>query len=366
MKILNLYIGRNLLVAFGMALVILTFVMISANLLRAFDLIARGVSPATLAAFVVYLLPHMLQFTVPLALLCATVLVFSRLSADRELTAMRASGISIWQIVAPSLLMAVVLSGVCLYLQAELAPEYRYRAENLKNPAAIRDPTGLLEAGRHIEFPRRIVYIGRKHDDVMRDLQIYVLDKQGQITQDLMAERGHIKTFNPNRGEITLALHGVVAVDIVRDASGTEKTRHWSAKDLEHTITMGTNANSRRLTRKPKYMTIRTLLGAIYLAQQQGESASHLYMELHKRLSLAFAPMGFLLMGIPFGLHTRRSETSVGLVISLILAFVFYCFLLLADTLEDQSQYHPEFLVWLPNIIYQLGGLTALHYITKR
>ncbi len=83
-------------------------------------------------------------------------------------------------------------------------------------------------------------------------------------------------------------------------------------------------------------------------------------------MSLAFSPIGFLLLGIPFGIRTKRSETSVGLVFSLLLALVFYVFLALAESLEDQSHYHPEVLVWLPNIFYQLGGLAALHYIMKR
>ena len=81
---------------------ILTFVLVSANLLQAFELVARGVSPAVLGQFIAYMLPFALQFSIPLAVLCAAVLVFSRMSADHEVTAMRASGdsqcaVGIWK-----------------------------------------------------------------------------------------------------------------------------------------------------------------------------------------------------------------------------------------------------------------------------
>ena len=112
-------------------------------------------------------------------------------------------------------------------------------------------------------------------------------------------------------------------------------------------------------------MTMKILLSTIYILNKRGESCGHLYLELHKRMSIALSPIGFLLIGIPFGIRTHRSEASVGLVTSLALALIFYIFLALADTLEDRPKMHPEALVWLPNIFYQIGGLIALHRTTR-
>ena len=104
MKILNWYVTRGFLLAFSMAIAILTFGMTGANLIKVFDLVSQGISFWTFLKFTGYILPIVLTFTVPWAVMVAVMLVFGRMSADSEITAMRACGISIMQIVSPILI----------------------------------------------------------------------------------------------------------------------------------------------------------------------------------------------------------------------------------------------------------------------
>jgi lipopolysaccharide export system permease protein len=107
------------------------------------------------------------------------------------------------------------------------------------------------------------------------------------------------------------------------------------------------------------------LFARIYVDSEAGKNTTPHYVELNTRMSMALAPLAFLLIGIPFGIRARRSQTSVGLLICVVLAVFFYAFILLSDSLEKQSHLHPELLVWLPNIFYQLGGLWALAVIGR-
>ncbi|MBQ6352110.1 MAG: LptF/LptG family permease [Lentisphaeria bacterium] len=117
MKTLNWYVTRGFLGAFLMAIGILTFAMTGANLIKVLDYLSQGISFWTFCRFTVYILPIVLTFTVPWAVMVAVMLVFGRLSADSEITAMRACGVSILQIVSPIMLLTVVLTALCLYLQ---------------------------------------------------------------------------------------------------------------------------------------------------------------------------------------------------------------------------------------------------------
>jgi lipopolysaccharide export system permease protein len=365
MKILNLYIGRNLLLTTLLGIGILTFVLVSANLLQAFELVARGVSPAILGQFIAYMLPFALQFSIPLAVLCAAVLVFSRMSADHEVTAMRASGISLWQIISPALILAVGLSAFCFYLQVYLAPECRYRANMLRRADNITNPLAMIEPGRYVAFPGHVLYAGRREKNRLEDVQLYVLGSNGQVNQDISAAGGTLVISEDSR-TLRLSLEKVIMGQIERGGAAPDTVRHTMADQVTRDIPLGSQQERKPLERRAKHMTMQQILGTIYIYNKRGEPTGPLYLELHKRMSIAFAPIGFLLIGIPFGIRTRRSETSVGLVISLILAALFYVFLSLADSLQDRPQLHPELLVWLPNIIYQIGGLLVIHRITAR
>ncbi len=362
MKKLNLYIGQALLVNTLIAIGVLTFVMLSASLFKAFDLLARGLSARVIGMFVFYNLPYMLQFTIPLAVLCTTVLVFSRFSADNEVTAMRASGISLWQIITPALLMAAGLAVVCLYLQLQLAPEYRFRASEMRRTEGMRNPLAFLEAGRHVEFPGYVIYVGKRDDANLESIQIYELDESGRLIKDVSARSG-VVTVDENLGQIRMTLEEAMVTDV---ENPKQKPMHVPMRTVTFPLAYAKELNQERLGRKIKYMSVPTILSRIYIYSQRGISTLPLFVELHKRMSMALSPIAFLLIGIPFGIRTRRSETSVGLLVSVGLAMFFYCFLALADSLKDRPALHSEILVWVPNVFYQLGGLYALYKIERR
>ena len=135
---------------------------------------------------------------------------------------------------------------------------------------------------------------------------------------------------------------------------------------MEIPVRLADSLKGENLSRKPKYLSIRGLLSLANLYEQTGQSATPIYIQLHKRLVMSMAPMAFLLIGIPFGIRTKRSETVAGIVVSLALAMVFYIFIALADSLDKQDALHPEIFIWLPVVAYQAGGIWALKRIAAR
>ena len=116
------------------------------------------------------------------------------------------------------------------------------------------------------------------------------------------------------------------------------------------------------LGRKLKMMNLKMLFGEMGLMEAAGSSITRHLVEFHYRLVLSMSPFAFGCWGCPLASY-RRSETSTGLLICVVLALVFYAFLLLADSIEEYDHLHPELILWIPNILYQVGGLLAIRRI---
>ncbi|NLF59584.1 MAG: YjgP/YjgQ family permease [Lentisphaerae bacterium] len=361
MKILNAHIAKNLLFATFMALAILTFVMLSGQFFRAFDLVSRGVSPAILGQFLFYLVPNMLRFTLPLAMLVATVLVFSRMSADNEIVAMKAVGISLFQTIAPALLLSFLLCGLCLWLSLVVAPRFRYQADQLRWSAAANSPLAMLEAGTFTEiFPNCLMRIGQQNQGELHDIHIIMLDESGQQVQDITARQGRINV-NQEERIIELTLQQATVTDMTIDGTQDPSAlRHLNAESIRIPFDYGAAQDQKKLTRKLKYLDLKMLFARISLDSEAGQDVTEHLVELHSRLSMSIAPFSFLLIGLPFGIRSRRSELSVGILLCVLLALGFYAFLLCGDALKDQPRFHPTLIIWLPNFLYQAAGLVAL------
>ena len=105
---------------FVVTLGVITFVMSLAIAFKVTDLLARGVSGKLLLELLIHGIPPAMAFSIPMSVLTTCLLVFGRLSADGEITAMKASGVSTWQIISPLLHVSIFLTLICLYIKLVL------------------------------------------------------------------------------------------------------------------------------------------------------------------------------------------------------------------------------------------------------
>ncbi|MCK5835185.1 MAG: LptF/LptG family permease [Lentisphaeria bacterium] len=368
MKTLNRYVGSQLLISFAVTLTVLTFIMLSAGIVAGVNLLSKGLDFSLFIKFVGFGMPKALGLAIPMALLTATILVFSRMSADNEITAMRAGGVSIWQIITPCLFLSLFISIFCLWLQLEIIPASNQAVRDIKKSSAIINPRLLLEPGRPIElFSGFIVYIDQieridDKTDKLQDVHIYQLNDKGQVVKDIVAPEG---TLVHDKKERQFLLTLQQANTTIRHGTQLEKVDRLKGSTT-FPLRYGEQMSSQRVNRKNRTLGATGLFAKIQLNHENGVDSMPLYVELNKRMALALCPFAFLLLGIPFGIRTSRSETSVGLVISVGLAVLFYVFIIIAENLSGNPELHPDFLIWLPNVIYQLGGIFAINKISRR
>ncbi len=362
MNKLNSYITRYLLVYLVMAIGISTFVMMAGNFARVFDMIARGVSVTPLLLYVACRTPMLLGYTIPMGLLVSTVLLFNRMSAENEVNALRASGVSLLQVIAPPLLLSILLSLCCFYIQFQLGPMLNHRARVLIREAGVRNPLALLEAGafNHV-FDGFIIKLDEKEGNDLRGVHVLEIDPRTQkLQRNIAAPTGRIEVDEAAK-QLRLILHNASIISVNQEApDDPRKLRRMFAEQITLPMDYGEAINRRNLVRRVSDMTLRQLFAHARLASEMGIPTAQLFMELHMRAALALAPFSFLLIGIPLGLQISRRETSSGLVGAIVIAFFYFGSIMLVEMLADQPHLHPRLLVWVPNILCQAGGLYGL------
>ena len=106
-----------------------------------------------------------------------------------------------------------------------------------------------------------------------------------------------------------------------------------------------------------------TVLAVKELLNATGAEAG---VELNKRISNAMATLAFALLAVPLGIVAHRKETSIGFVISLVIGLTYYLFFVLAGMASGKPKWHPEILVWLPNVLFMSVGAYRFYRLSKQ
>ena len=376
MRILNRYVTKSFMLAFCMAILILTFAMTGANLIKVLDFVSRGIPLSVFGTYTLYMLPRILTFTVPWAVMVAVMLVFGRMSADSEITAMRACGISIFQIASPLLLITIGLTALCVYLQVEVGPPLLGKSRGMMEQAGLERPLAMFEPGHPLSLDSGgssiVINVDNKSGD--NELQGLLLckarreDKDSIVEQTIMAERGTITADN-NTQMLTIVLKDCItsnrSLQTGKDNAFDSVDRVFS-NELVFKFNYGKNANAGKVSVRAKYMKLSDLLGEIQRYKRNGLPTLDLEIELNKRIAFALSPIAFLLLGMPLAIRTGRRETSVGLFISVILAGVFFMAVIMCQSLDNFPHLYPQYLLWIPNIIFQILGAVLTWRISQR
>ena len=365
MKTLNWYVTRGFLLAFSMAIGILTFGMTGANLVKVLDYVSQGISFWTFLQFTLYILPIVLTFTVPWAVMVAVMLVFGRMSADSEITAMRACGISIMQIVSPILIITFLLTLFCLYLQVEVGPPLLGKSRSLMSTAAINQPLAIFEPGKPIEYEDTIIYIDDKEgDNIIRGVQLYKVTDKQEVALDISAVHGKL-TVDKEKQILNVYLYDCLVVNHTGEGGDGTPNRFF-AREVKFDFNYGQQANAERVSTRAKYMRLSDLMAKIRMTKMINQDTTELEVELNQRIAFALSPIAFLLLGLPLAIRTSRRETSVGLFLSVILAGAFFLSIILCESLSSYPKLYPQYLLWLPNILFQILGAVMTYRISQR
>ena len=107
-------------------------------------------------------------------------------------------------------------------------------------------------------------------------------------------------------------------------------------------------------------------MARIRLTKLLNKDTVELEVELNQRIAFALSPIAFLLLGLPLAIRTSRRETSIGLFLNVILAGVFFLSIILCESFCSFPKIYPQYLLWLPNILYQIVGAVMTYRISQK
>jgi lipopolysaccharide export system permease protein len=368
---LNRYLIKDFLTVFIVAMLLITFAFTIGAIYKAIDIMARGIPIGVVGRFFLYNIPYSFAFSIPISALFATLLIFGRLSADSEISAMKSSGLSMWQIASPIILISIVLVCICLYNNCVIYPTTTYANRKLIKGLGVEDPIKLLEEGRFIrEFPGYMIYVGKKNKNRVRDLIVYEIDRDtDEVTLSVRAGSG-IMTADKEKGELKIDLFDVRMEIPDPDApEDSSKTRYVNAGKYPIRLNFAELMGEGNIPKKRKNMTIFELTHRVRNMDVEtagmAESARQIIrgrylVEIHQRICLAVSPFMFVLVAIPLGITSHRKESSIGMIMSLAIMFVYYIFIILSDTMDKSPEFYPWLIPWTPILLGQLLGFYLL------
>jgi lipopolysaccharide export system permease protein len=369
-RVLNRYVLWDFLKSFLITLFVLTFVMYVGAVVKAIDYMSRGISGLLILKIFALNIPFTLSFVIPMSVLTTVLLHFGRLSADGEITAMKACGISLWQVAAPILFCSALLSGVCLYLNAELSPRSHFARRQMLRDLGEEDPLALLDEGRFVsDFPGVKVYIGKKSNTQLEDIILYQFDGGG-TRAEVRARSGQV-AFNAETRVMEINLEQVRLTEYDKDApSDLSKARTLTADSYPIVLDLRQMLAKSAINKKPSDMTFGELVHAIrnirrvfpdIQEKNVPRMRAKMAVDANQRLALALSCFSFTLIAIPLGIRSHRKESSIGIGMALVLFFLFYLFIILSDAMVDLPEWRPDMIPWIPVLGCQAIGLALMH-----
>ncbi|HET7513041.1 MAG TPA: LptF/LptG family permease [Chthoniobacterales bacterium] len=368
MKLIDRFVGRELIVNVLFAIAVLSLVLVVGNIFRKLLplLVNHDVPLEFLLTFIAYVLPFSLIFTIPWGLLTAILLVFGRLSADNELIALRANGVSVTRVCVPLAFLAIVCTGICLWLNVSVAPAAQERLRSSIFDLATQNPIALFGGDQVIDqFPGRKIYVGKKEGNKLENITVFQVDEHDLPVRVTHARTGMLETDLPNK---RLLLHLYDARYQERDPKDPfdlMKIRDGiSLKEGTLPISLEELYEKEKKRPSRSALSLSQLLDQLKSGPRRERSATR--TELNKRFSFPFSCIAFALIGVPLGITTHRRETSVGFATGLIVAIVYFLFIIIADTMRANPKIHPELLVWFPNVLFIALGGWLFYRLSKR
>jgi lipopolysaccharide export system permease protein len=386
LKTLHRYLTGQVLASLVLTVAVFTFVVLLFNVLQQILplLVSGKVQLGLVLKAIGLLIPFGCVYALPMGFITAALLVFGRFSADQELTAARASGISLLSLVTPVLLISLLCCGLSAWFNLELGPRSRVQYIQLLSQLRAELVSAQLPEGRYIPVSTNYIFhVDRNHNGNLQGVMIFRLEGGTNVETTLRAPRGQIE-IDVTNNQIILHLFdarsvtrggarvGITAfpkltlnfdLNTVTNRSGKPKLSDmtfWQLRDelrdMEQRIGLPPGAGLTAVELRAQ---------ARELSKERKDLTEPIRVEMHREVAFSFACFGFTLVGIPLGIRVHRRETNIGIAMALGLVAVYYSFMLVGKGLSGHPEWVPHLIFWLPNFIFQAVGAVLLWRANK-
>jgi lipopolysaccharide export system permease protein len=369
------YIYKEIVLLTAAIIGVMTFLLVGLELFKVMELILYTDLPLWLTAkFVWLLIPFTLTLTIPTGLLAAVLIVFGRMSSDRELLALKATGIGLAPIVAPVVIWATLLMLFDFWLIASVNPECRKEYNDMKHEIVTNNPQDLFTPEMVLDkIPGWRIYFSSKKGAELDDVLLWQLNEQGHVTTSLRAERATLD-LDVEHQQLVINLSNEREENYPPNSDPDPKKIsdpmkiQPGATATQLPVTVSLNSFYEKVQRHLAWMTLPEINDVIFAMQSAppGEQASPYLTELQARVSFSLACFTFIIVGLPLAIQTQRRETSVGVILTIVIAGLYMLLGEVGRALKTKAGFYPELIIWAPNIIFQAIGFWLFYRANRK
>ena len=365
MRILTRYILREVLSHALLGGALFTFVLFTSRLGKILEIIVRDSASLTdVTRLVAYFLPEAFVVTIPMAVLVGILLGLSRLAADSEITAMRASGMGAFEFVRIVSMVSLGALLLGLFNSLYLAP---------------RSASALLALESRLKFAQASFEVEpRVFDEDFKNTVLYVQDVRPGQGAALWRHVFLADLTQPASPRITTAAQAIVTSAgpgdlhmLLKDGgqhelSSTDPNQYNIETFASASVPLlGGTQDDTHISRSDTPILALSFAELRHRAATGSEKTTRPYrIELNKRFSYPFACVVLMLVGVPLGLSSRRGGKSTGFVVTILLVVVYYVLSLIGTALATQGRLSPFAGVWGANLLFAAAGLILLQQLS--
>jgi LPS export ABC transporter permease LptG/LPS export ABC transporter permease LptF len=356
MRILSRYTLKEISSHSLLGLLIFTFVIYFPSLNRLLELVVRRNMPSrSLLLLFLLPIPGVLVVTVPIAILLGVLIGLSRMAADGEVIAARAAGVNLGQFARPVMLYALLGWLVASAMSLVFAPASAWKLMTMENELKSTQLPYEIKPRVFIEqFPKLLLYLKDVTASGSRWRGVFIANTSQRGSPEVtLAQSGYLAADANGRG-YTLHLEHGTTHKMDEQNPGVYSVISFTNTDINIPMDVA-SATTPRIRPAPT-QTLPQLIRYIGNPRYRHDGL----VELNYRLALPLACLSLAWVGLPLGLFTRKGGKAVGVMLAILLVFMYYVIMALGRELALQGRVNPELGLWAANFIFAIAGVVMM------
>ena len=350
-------------IPFFLSLVLIIMIFVLNLLFQMLGKIAgKGLDFYIIIEFFFLNMAWIVALAVPMAVLIATLMAFGRLSADNEVTALKASGVSIISLMKPAVLFGIIIMAALFYFSDRVLPEFNHRSRLLSSDISRKKPTINLEEGVfHFDVPK-IVMRAQEIDEMTSMMREVVIYNEGdrQYMTTILADSGQLE-FNYDSEQFLMTLYSGTIHRIERQKpENYQETRYevslfrMDAPDMMLQRRESSYRSDREQSSGMMMQEVRKLRKEV---KPNTRRINAYLVEINKKYSIPAACLAFTIIGVPMGVMFRSGGLGISGGLAVVFFLAYWICLIGGEDLADRGIVAPWIAMWFPNILILAMGV---------
>ncbi|MBX3045342.1 MAG: LptF/LptG family permease [Candidatus Kapabacteria bacterium] len=355
MNLIDRYIAKQFIFTFVFGIIALCTIFVVVNLLENLDnFLDQKATTIVIIKYYIYYLPEIIKLLTPISTLIATLFTVGRLSTLNEITAMKSGGMSLYRLMLPLLLMAVMLSFLQLYFNGWVVPVANEYKKQIEQKYLSKSNLGNSIYNLYLrDTPTRNIIMQYYDSQMMQGNRVSIEDFSSEESPRL------ISRIEANTVTWDTVSHKWIGAKIIKRDYNESGLTTVSIDTAEIPIRLR-HRDIEQLRRDPKEMNFDDLWNYIRILKMGGKDVRKQLIEYYGGWAFPFANLIVILFGVPFASVRRKGGIAIQIGAAMVISFAYMIFTEVSKTIAYAYSLDPILSGWIANLIFLVAGLITI------